>query len=283
MTFRRVIADDVPHITAFLQERAEYVMFPLNNLTQFGLDGDDPLAPRIWRNADGPLTDLLCVTKAGMVMPYLPSGDIKAAAAVLKGRDVIGIIGPATAAHGLRSALGLSQAAMAIEADEGHFKLDLEGLIIPEGGTYLVPASEDLRPTLTNWLIDYHINVLGMDAQEAADGVPHRITRELKEERRAVLMQNDTPVATTAFNAAMPQIVQIGGVYTPPAGRGQGHARRAVALHLDQVRAAGVTTATLFASHPSAIAAYEATGFHRIGDWLMAILKTPQMVQGETT
>lgn len=71
--------------------------------------------------------------------------------------------------------------------------------------------------------------------------------------------------------------VKVGAVYTPPALRGKGHARRAVALHLAQVRATGACRATLFASAPSAIAAYKTVGFKQIGDWVLAIFKTPQV------
>ncbi|WP_044042988.1 GNAT family N-acetyltransferase [Octadecabacter antarcticus] len=55
--------------------------------------------------------------------------------------------------------------------------------------------------------------------------------------------------------------VQIGAVYTPPAQRGKGHARRA----------------PLFASNPPAIAAYKAVELTQIGDWVLAIFKTPQV------
>jgi GNAT superfamily N-acetyltransferase len=165
-------------------------MFTLINLTRFGLNGIDNLAPRMWRNGDGAPTDILSVTKAGMVMPYLPSSDFDA----------------------------------------------------------------------------------------AADAVTDRISREMAEYHREILMDGDTPVAATAFNAALPQIVRIGAVYTPPALRGKGYARRAVALHLKQARTTGVRRATLFASAQNAIAAYTAVGFRQIGEWVLAIFKTPQVV-----
>ena len=190
MRFVRITPPDVQQVAAFPRDRSDYVKFPLNNPTRFGLDGIDNLAPRMWRNGDGALSDVLSVTKTGMVMPYLPSGDFDA----------------------------------------------------------------------------------------AADAVPDRISREMAENHREILMDGDTPVAATTFNAALPQIVQIGAVYTPPALRGKGHARRAVALHLEQARTTGVRRATLFASAQNAIAAYTAVGFRQIGDWVLAIFKTPQVV-----
>jgi GNAT superfamily N-acetyltransferase len=276
--FIRVTPHDVPEVEAFLHARSDYVMFPLNNLTRFGLDGIDDLAPRMWRNGDGAPTDILSVTKAGMVMPYLPSGDFDAAAAALSGRSLIGIIGPKQAVRGMQAALGLATADMELDADEVHFALDLDDLIIPDGTTHIVPMTENLRPILTEWMVDYHINTLGMTPDAAAAAVPDRISREMAENRRVILMDGDTPVATTAFNAALPHIVQIGAVYTPPALRGKGYARRAVALHLEQARTTGVRRATLFASAQNAIAAYTAVGFRQIGEWVLAIFKTPQVV-----
>jgi predicted GNAT family acetyltransferase len=185
--FVRITPPDVQQVAAFPRDRSDYVKFPLNNPTRFGLDGIDNLAPRMWRNGDGALSDVLSVTKTGMVMPYLPSGDFDA----------------------------------------------------------------------------------------AADAVPDRISREMAENHREILMDGDTHVAATAFNAALPQTVQIGAVYTPPALRGKGHARRA---HLAQARTTGVRRATLFASAQNAIAGYAAVGFKHIGDWVLAIFKTPQVV-----
>lgn len=276
MTFVRVTPSKTDGVKALLGAHAEYAMFPLNNLVQFGLDGQDPLAPRMWRNADGPLRDVMTVTKAGMVLPFLPSGEYEGAAAVLSGRTLIGIVGPAAAARGIQNALGLADTAMELDADEGHFNLSLSDLKIPDGKTRLVPAWDMHRAVLTDWLEDYHISILGMSPDQAAKVVPEWVTRDISEKRRMMLMGGDTPVATTAFNAALPDIVQIGGVYTPPSLRGRGYARRAVALHLAQVRAEGVRKATLFANDPSAIAAYTAVGFNPIGDWVLSIFQTPQ-------
>ena len=73
-------------------------------------------------------------------------------------------------------------------------------------------------------------------------------------------------------------LVQIGGVYTPPGLRGQGHARRAVALHREEARAEGIRTAILFASGAAACRAYEAIGFERIGSYALSILRKPVAV-----
>lgn len=278
MTFKRVTPQDVEQVAAFLNAHAEHAMFPLNNLALFGLDGDNTMAPRMWMQANCAVTDVLTVTKCGMVLPYLPSGDFAGAARCLSGGAIIGINGPAQSGRGIRDAMGLTDAAMELDADEGHYALDLADLNIPDGSTRLCPADKAPLDVQIEWMMDYHINTLGMTAQAANAQVPAKTKAAVASGRRVVLMDGDVPVCTTAFNAALSDIVQIGPVYTPPQHRGHGHARRAVALHLDQARASGVARATLFTSNPSAIAAYTAIEFDRIGDWTLAILKTAQVV-----
>ena len=85
------------------------------------------------------------------------------------------------------------------------------------------------------------------------------------------LVVDGEPVALTGFNARLPDIVQVGGVYMPPEARGRGLARRAVALHLTQARAAGAGRATLFASGAAAVACYAALGFERIGSFTLVL------------
>ncbi len=77
----------------------------------------------------------------------------------------------------------------------------------------------------------------------------------------------------TGFNATVDDLVQVGGVYTPPEGRGRGLARRAVALHLQEAREKGARRGILFANDPSAIAAYRAVGFRPIGRFVLIMFK----------
>jgi predicted GNAT family acetyltransferase len=78
------------------------------------------------------------------------------------------------------------------------------------------------------------------------------------------------------FNARLPDMVQVGGVYTPPEARGRGYARTAVALCLRAARERGVRRAILFTGEDNipAIRAYRALGFERIGDFAIVLLST---------
>jgi len=61
-------------------------------------------------------------------------------------------------------------------------------------------------------------------------------------------------------------------VWTPPALRGRGYARCAVAGSLLEARAGGARRAILFTSSASAARAYEALGFTRAGEYGLLIL-----------
>jgi len=65
----------------------------------------------------------------------------------------------------------------------------------------------------------------------------------------------------------LPDRVQLGGVWTPPALRGRGYARAVVAGALLAARVAGVERAVLFTENDNqaALAAYRSLGFSKIG------------------
>ena len=77
----------------------------------------------------------------------------------------------------------------------------------------------------------------------------------------------------STFNARLADTVQIGGVWTPRALRGRGHARAVAGGSLLAARAAGVSRAVLFTPERNHAAqrAYESLGFRPIGDYSVII------------
>jgi predicted GNAT family acetyltransferase len=75
-------------------------------------------------------------------------------------------------------------------------------------------------------------------------------------------------------DAMLPDIVQIGGVWTPPEFRGRGYARSVVAGSRVAAGKHGVRRAALFAdpANPAARAAYLALGFRIVGDYGLVLL-----------
>jgi len=90
------------------------------------------------------------------------------------------------------------------------------------------------------------------------------------------LLDGTTPVSYSAFNAMLPEIVQIGGVWTPPALRGRGYGRSVVAGSLLAARKQNVRRAVLFADplNPAAKRAYLSLGFRIVGDCGLVLLQT---------
>lgn len=277
---QRVMQEVLVNVQAYLAQHSEFAMFPLANLATYGLDGSHERAPRMWIS-DGPIQDVLTVTQGGMVMPFLPSGRMKAAANVLRDVDgVIGIIGPTSHVRALQKEVGLTDAPTTLDEDEPHFLLELNKLIVPKGRGELIPLSDAPEQMIRDWMADYQLNTLHTPAHQVADFVERDYQARVEQGSHMVLVDGEICLAKTGFNASLSDIVQIGGVYTPPDLRGQGHARRAVALHLELARQRGVSRSTLFSASEAAARAYRAIGFEKIGEWTLLLFDGRQVTNG---
>ena len=272
---RRATESDRPRIEALLARDPVQAMFPLANLATFGWEGDHPYAVRFWLNDDG---DVLAVTRSGLVLPVLPGGDTGGAAAALAGQEVSGLIGPADQCRPLAGLLDLAGQPTLRDQDEPQFRLDLAALEVPPGPGALQPLTAMPRLALVSWRRRYLAEIHGSTEAEMAEAADSEIATYIAAGSHRVLMEGDTPLAMTGFNARLTEVVQVGGVYTPPVLRGRGHARRAVALHLAEAMRTGARIATLLAASPAAQRAYEGLGFTRIGVWTMLMLRKPVRV-----
>lgn len=262
---------EVPEVVAYLEQRPERAMFPLSNLRSFGLTGTHPYTPRLWvQRGKAGIEGALVILRNHMVMPLC---DPELTLKMLKGRQISAMMGPTEHTRPVAQALGLSNLGAETDSDEPQYALDLADLRIPDGPGALVPLEAADKDEMVEWRTAYMTEALGMPPGEAAQKQgAGSYARYIANDTHRVLMDGDTALATTGFNATLPHIVQIGGVYTPPDKRGRGHARRAVALHLDEARQNGVTRATLFAANAAAQRAYEAIGFRHIGSWTLILL-----------
>lgn len=271
---------DLPEVDAFLAAHVTHAMFPLTNLRQHGVTGDHPHALTLWlTRRGGRLTDVLALSRAGMVLPVLPSQDYAAAARVLAGHAVAGVLGRQDWARGVAQACPLTSP-RTLDRDEPQFLLDLNDLQVAPGSGQLIPLAEAPEATIKTWIHAYMIEALDTPKAQADREVSVRYDRYCSAGSHVVLMEGPQPLAMTGFNARLPQIVQIGGVYTPPDLRGQGHARRAIGQHLAQAKAAGVQRAVLFSASDAASQAYRAVGFRQIGHWTLLLLAEKEMVRG---
>jgi len=152
------------------------------------------------------------------------------------------------------------------------FALELSELVVPaalsRGVVTARPALAQERDLLCEWRFAYDAEVLGgAGSEEDRRRAAGSVDWQMAEGFAWVALENGVPVSLSAFNCALPDIVQLGGIFTPPELRGRGYAKAAIAAQLQAARAAGAERAVLFASDPQAIRCYEGLGFRRIGDF----------------
>ncbi|MEM8850894.1 MAG: GNAT family N-acetyltransferase [Pseudomonadota bacterium] len=265
----RVSNANLSNVIRLLETRPELAMFPLDNIARHGLGGHHPRSMRIWVDRLDEPSMVLGLSREGMVMPFRPETlDVDACLAILRGQPLMGLIGQAEPVRAIMAAAGLMGRSGGLDKDEPQFLLDLNALRLPDGQGTLAPIS-DHADLVTTWRVAYDTELkvrINDVAQAALD-----VTRWIERDSHRLLMIDGRPAAMTGFNARLPDIVQVGGVYTPPEARGRGLARRAVALHLEEARSQGVRRATLFAASETAVACYRPLGFRRIGDFALVL------------
>ncbi|MBX3198463.1 MAG: GNAT family N-acetyltransferase [Labilithrix sp.] len=158
------------------------------------------------------------------------------------------------------------------QSRETLFALDLAALVVPEALSRLVARTpkDDEMALVLDWRMLYSAEIA--DLADTPD--ERRRQQELVSAFHAdgldvLLFDGTTPAAYSGFNAALPDMVQVGGVFTPHALRGRGYARCAVAASLAAARSRGVERAILFTGEDNVAAqrAYLALGFRPIGDY----------------
>lgn len=279
---RAACPEDAVAIDAFLSAHADETMFLRSNLREHGpCGGPAPRATRIWLSESGGAIDaVLGLSTAGFVFAAdWSDAAIAEAPHLLAGEAISGIIGPTDQVRALQRRLGLDKAPVRRDEDEPHYALDLNALVIPSGSSTLRIAGEPDTSFLIDWRRNYMHELFGLPQAEAAKQAAEQIPEMIASGRLAILESHGKPISMTAFNAVLPEIVQIGNVYTPPSLRGKHYARRAVALHLDHVRGAGIRRAVLSASGTAASRSYEAIGFRKVGRAMMMMFADRQIVK----
>ena len=117
-----------------------------------------------------------------------------------------------------RRALGLEQAATTTDSLDDLFALPLASLVLPpDDGKSVVraPLAAELD-RLAAWSASFHREALGFAAGPTLErNCAAQIRRLQEEQAQFVLAVGGEPVAYAAFNAVLPDMVQLGGVWTP--------------------------------------------------------------------
>lgn len=283
---RQLHPSDEAALERFLLTRLDSSMFLLGNMRSAGLvdngerysgtyvaafDGDQivGVVAHYWNNV------LMCQAPTALEQLWQQ-------AVALSGRPIGGIIGLAEQTDVICQELAITPEQHQISGREGLFTLALDELILPtsiEAGT-VVARRMTVEDTdqLAAWRAAYQLETLGSDDTPEMHAEAHAVMERLLQEQRTwVLEAEGQRVAMSAFNAALPEAVQVGGVYTPPELRGRGYGRAVVAASLRDASTEGVERAILFTDDENigAQKAYRALGFQWITDWGLVLLKEP--------
>jgi GNAT superfamily N-acetyltransferase len=274
---RRLAPEDRAAVDAFLLAHADGSLFLRANLRTSGLvDGEEPYAGT-YAGAfdDGRLVGVAAHYWNGNVILQAPRATAEVArAACAPGRRVRGFLGPWGQVVAARTALGFDGVAAHLESCEVLMTLDLSALAVPaplaDGRIVCRPTRDADLDLAIAWRVAYMVEELHRTEDDATRAIADADVRRLHAEGVGWLVEDrGRPVAFSAFNARLPDVVQIGGVFTPPALRRRGYGRAVVAGSLRDASAAGVTRSVLFTGEENvaAIRAYEAIGFRTVGDY----------------
>ncbi|MBN2003570.1 MAG: GNAT family N-acetyltransferase [Anaerolineae bacterium] len=284
ITLRTLQPGDEAALEAFLRPRIESSMFLLSNMRIAGLayTGQRPSGTYVAAFEDGAMVAVAAHFWNGMLMPQAPVHleAVWKATVQASGRPIRGLIGSYEQVVAIKTALKLEGDAMQMDNHERLYTLSLDALQVPEAlrtgqvkGRRVAPRDAEI---LARWRVGYEVEALG------ATETPELWERERADARRTaksgnawILEAGGQPVATSNFNAAIAEAVQIGGVWTPPELRRRGYARCVVAQSLLDARSSGVPRAILFTDEHNLPAqkAYTSLGFRHVGEFYLLMLK----------
>ncbi len=197
-------------------------------------------------------------------------------------RPVKGLIGPNDQVNIAKKALDVDDSNIQLDQTEKLYSLKLDELLVPDDlsagkirGRRI--ESHDLE-LVTQWRIAYSLEALGeQDSPQLREQCRNSIQRSQKEGRTWILEDQGKLVASSSFNTAIKEAVQVGGVWTPPELRRRGYGRAVIAVSLLDARAEGAVKAILFTGEANIAAqkAYIALGFQHIGNYRMLFLRSP--------
>ena len=289
LTQRRLVPGEESMVDAFLAGSPETTLFLRSNLARAGLAaGGEPFSG-VYAGAfdDGVLAGVAAHfwNDNVVVSPSVYAESLAKHAAALSGRRVGGILGPHAEVVRVRSALGLDAAVARFASKELLYSLVLEDLVVPPAlgsGELVVRAPREERTeldALLAWRMQYCAETMATPDTPETRADQRRYLEAYQEKGHHFVVTRGPGgerVAYSAFNATVADLVQIGGVWTPPALRGHGYARCAVAGSLQHARNNGVRRAILFTDEENlgAQRSYVAVGFLPIGDYGIVFFAT---------
>ncbi len=285
MIIRLLDNQDAMVTKTFLDKHIEASLFLRSNMEKAGLenDGEPFQGDYLGAFSDGELVGVIAHYCNGTVMMQSPDlGALSQLYSELVSNmtgSVKAVVGDADQGQYILKRLAIAEEKFALNATDNLMSLELKKLYIPhaeDNSLAMVDITERHFEILKEWTRGYEIEALGTpDDDKLAEKVIETANNRINGDRCWILEANGTPVALSGFNAQLPEIVQVGPVWTPPEHRNKGYARHLVARTLEHARARGVQKSILFTDVPAAQKAYEAIGYREIGKFQLALLKEP--------
>lgn len=217
---------------------------------------------------------------SGMLLLQAPVHAGALAAAVLRGsgRRLAGFFGPAPQVQAARHALALGATPFLKDTQEDLFALTLAALRRPpllDGISVRCRVAVDADAALlVAWRAAFRQAALNEMPGAQLERTSGADIAALLPAGSLFILEGDAPLACCSFNARLPDMVQIGNVWTPPALRGKGYGRAVVAGALAMAARNGVRSAVLSTGRGNVAAqtAYRALGFQCVGDYATATI-----------
>ena len=285
--YRVLAPGDEAALETFLLPRVESSMFLIGNMRASGLIGGSQPYEGIYAVAfeRGRIVGVVAHYWNGNLVLQAPDHlrTLCRVAVESSGHSLRGLAGPQAQVGEAVEALCIDKARIQLDETEYLYSLALEELVVPEGlGSGRLQGrrieSGDLD-RVTAWRVDFAIEALGEEeSPDLWERCRAATDRNLQRGWTWILEDDGEPVATSSFNTAIREAVQVGGVWTPPTLRRRGYGRAVVASSLLDARAEGVATSILFTGVENIAAqkAYEALGYRRIGDYRLVLLQQPR-------
>ncbi len=283
---RRLASGDESALEAYLCRYADSSMFLRSNLRAAGLSYEGKPYQAVYaasfKNGEIQGVAAHCWNDIVLVQAAESPGLLAAECVRESGRMVDGISGPWWQVLEARAALGLARTPALAEGRDYLYGLDLGKLRIPAA-----PGQAECRrplPTELELLVNWRLSYLFAThrrrrSKEVRSECAEEIRRFQAEGAQWVLDVGGQIVAYAAFPGRIPGMVQVGGVWTPPAHRQKGYAKAVVAGALQHARDhEEARRAVLFTSETNvpAQSAYEALGFEMVGEYCLTLFAEPQ-------
>jgi len=283
-TIRVLEAGEEEALERFLLRYATSSMFLRSNLRQGGIVDRGAIYQATYAALlrDGEIASAAAHCWNGMLVLQAPvaTQQVAVVATAATGRAIAGIVGPLTQVRRAREGLALGTRPTFTDSAEDLFHLDLRDLQVPKllssGGAMCRRSTPADYPKLAEWRVAYSQETFRRPVSEALGRESRdEVERLSAEGAQFVLEVGGRLVSCCTFNARLPDLVQIGGVFTPVLLRQRGYGRAVVAGALLAAREAGTAGAILFTGRGNEAAqkAYSALGFVRVGDYGLVILQ----------